>query len=64
MSPNTNILEGIACPHCGSDGPFNMVVTVTGIAHVSDDGWYDLKSESSEFNGPATCCECGHDFSV
>lgn len=34
-NPNTNILEGMSCPKCGSYGPFEIAVLVT--ARVSDD---------------------------
>lgn len=34
--PNTNCLEGMKCPSCGSEGPFN--VHISGYMDISDDG--------------------------
>ena len=59
---NTNVLEGISCPECGSLGRFRMAITVSGTAYVGDDGWEELASEESEFLGPAVCRACGHAF--
>ena len=59
---NDNVLEGIECPHCGSQGPFVMAVTRKGYATVDDDGFDDFNSFESEFDGPCECCSCGKDF--
>jgi hypothetical protein len=59
---NTNVLQGISCPSCGSLGHFTMAIEVRGDAVVSDDGWDDIRLQESEFLGPAVCWECGHDF--
>jgi hypothetical protein len=59
---NTNVLDGVKCPKCGSFGPFRLYVIVHGIATVCDDGWDDLQSTQSQFPGdaPAYCFECSH----
>ncbi len=36
---NTNCLEGMACPKCKSEGPFDIVATC--LARVDDDGVED-----------------------
>lgn len=59
---NVNVLEGIECPHCGSQGPFVMAVTRKGYATVDDDGFDDFNSYESEFDGPCECCSCGKRF--
>jgi hypothetical protein len=63
MERNNNVLQGVECPKCSSQGPFKLVVTVRGTATVSDDGWDDLCSEESDFDGeaPARCLECSHE---
>lgn len=38
---NTNVLAGYACPHCRSEGPFEVFMSVTVSVPVYDDG-YDL----------------------
>ena len=59
---NDNVLTGIKCPHCGSQGPFVMAVTRRGYATVSDDGFDDFNACESEFDGPCECLDCGKDF--
>ena len=44
-SINDNVLTGVQCPHCGSQGPFVMAVTRRGYATVSDDGFDDFIGE-------------------
>lgn len=63
IEKNDNVLAGVECPNCGSQGPFKLVVTVRGTATVSDDGWDDLCSEESDFDdgAPARCSKCGHE---
>ena len=62
MRKNDNVLAGIECPHCGSQGPFVMAVTRRGYATVSDDGFDDYDDYESEFEGPSECCDCGERF--
>lgn len=33
---NSNVLEGMACPSCGSEGPFQ--IAFAGLGSFSDDG--------------------------
>ncbi len=35
-NPNTNCLEGMQCPRCGSYSPFR--ITVTSVVNMADDG--------------------------
>lgn len=62
MEKNINVLEGIECPQCQSQGPFRGGIVAYGTAHISDDGWEDLSTEETEFSGPFKCLECGHSF--
>lgn len=59
---NDKVLEGIECPHCGSQGPFVMAIRSWGYATVDDDGFDDFNSSESEFDGPCECLGCGKDF--
>jgi hypothetical protein len=51
---NTNCLEGMRCPGCGSDGPFRISATV--LVLVEDDGPADDLSGSEWDDG--SYCEC------
>jgi len=62
MEKNSNVLEGIECPRCQSQGPFRGGIKAYGTAHIDDDGWEDLSTEETEFVGPFTCSACGHSF--
>lgn len=64
MQKNANVLEGIECPKCGSQGPFRGGITAYGTAYISDDGWEDLRTEESDFSGPFKCSDCGHSFDL
>lgn len=61
---NSNCLEGVECPHCGSQGPFRVPVEVRGDAVVSDDGIEELTRSESEFlyDTDWRCLDCGKDF--
>ena len=59
---NENVLEGIQCPHCNSQGPFVMFLRTWGYATVSDDGYDDYKTDGTDFDGPCKCCECEKHF--
>ncbi len=60
--PNDNCLAGMACPQCGSDGPFSITGTATFV--VYDDGT-DLEYFGLEWDDDAYCgCNCGHDATV
>jgi hypothetical protein len=55
---NNNVLEGIRCPECQSEGPFSITVTTTitvrddGVDNDGDNEWTD--------ESPIMCHECGH----
>lgn len=53
---NKNCLEGIACPSCGSEGPFDIGVTT--VTKVSDDGCSEICGDV-EWK-PESYCRC-HD---
>ena len=60
-NPNTNCLEGMACPECGSFGPFKISVTQAGIVLVYDDGTEDIDSDGIDWDDNSRCeCLCGH----
>ena len=63
MNKNDNVLQGVECPECSSQGPFKLTVTVRGTATVSDDGWDDLCSTNSVFvvDAPARCLGCSYE---
>jgi hypothetical protein len=56
---NTNCLEGMMCPECGSEEPFRIVVTMTVLM-------YDAGSEDDPMGGDqewgdsCECHACGH----
>ncbi len=56
-NPNTNCLEGMACPSCGSYGPFTIEALV--FLEVSDND--TEQGDDSEWNDDSYCrChECG-----
>jgi len=62
---NANVLQGFACPKCGSDGPFLMSIAVWGIATVYDDGidYNEMRVSETEFHdlGSCKCFECDFD---
>lgn len=57
--PNTNCLEGIACPVCHSKEPFLIEMTAT--IQIWDDGTEAHGDTTWEDTSPITCCECGHE---
>lgn len=62
-NPNTNCLEGMRCPNCGSYGPFHIDVTISVL--VLDSGAYD-EGGDYEWHGHTHCrCHgCNHDGTV
>lgn len=61
-NPNVNCLEGMACPSCGSFGPFKIEVTQSGEARVSDDGT-DFIEGNVEWDQDSACSCTNCDFS-
>lgn len=55
---NTNCLEGIRCPECGSLGPF--LITCECVAVVHDDGIDETHNHEWGANSPIVCQECNH----
>ncbi len=56
-NPNTNCLEGTACPNCKSFGPFRIMVTTT--VTVTDEGITDHGSVEWDDESFCTCVACG-----
>lgn len=56
---NSNCLEGMRCPKCGFDEHFKIVVT--GIAHMTDDGYDYVQEGEWDGDSPCWCGQCGHD---
>lgn len=56
---NTNCLEGMACPECGSEGPFWITARTRFLVH--DDGteeYTDVEWDSSDW---CRCRDCHHE---
>jgi hypothetical protein len=61
--PNTNCLENIACPKCGSDGPFFIEVRKQVLMH--DDGSEECDSDEHwDSESYCRCFECDHEGEV
>lgn len=64
---NKNCLEGMACPECGSEGPFQIVATA--LMEVHDDG---VEGPASSFGQGyqwtsgsfCRCAACEHEATV
>lgn len=52
---NTNVLAGLQCPECKSDGPYQM--TMKCFAEVADDG---IDQTWEHEWGPTDFCRCIH----
>jgi hypothetical protein len=59
---NDNVLEGMKCPLCGSQGPFMIESTTT--AKVYDSGVEDTYDMNWGPESACSCCECDHDATV
>ena len=55
---NDNVLEGIRCPSCKSEGPFNIVAAATFI-DVTDDGVTDFTGVEWSDQSNIVCKMCG-----
>lgn len=54
---NTNCLDGMRCPKCGSEEPFDIDVTTSVRMYDSgDDGHGDLYWDDESH---CACCKCG-----
>jgi hypothetical protein len=56
---NSNCLEGLRCPHCGSYEPFSIEGTVS--AKVYDDGVDESKCFEWNDDSQIVCHDCGRD---
>ena len=59
---NTNVLEGMACPKCGSEGPFNILITA--LATVYDDGTDEQFDTEWDEDSRCDCIACGYSGKV
>ena len=59
---NTNCLEGLRCPGCGSLGPFAIGTHSTAIVH--DDGIESTADHDWDKNSPIVCQQCDESDSV
>jgi hypothetical protein len=53
---NTNCLDGLKCPKCGSLGPYG--ISVRAFATVSDDGTDEFDGVEWEDDSYCGCMEC------
>ena len=60
--PNENCLEGIRCPQCGSEEPFE--IDVKALAKVFDSGTDDFRDVEWSDESYCKCLECGHRSTV
>lgn len=57
--PNTNCLEGISCPQCGSLEPFYVDIATT--VEMTDNGWSLTRPGVDEmWTGGIQCVSCDH----
>jgi len=56
---NDNVLDGVKCPGCGSEGPFNVYGNAMFL-DVTDDGVADFMDFQWEDNSTFICLECKH----
>jgi hypothetical protein len=59
---NTNCLEGMQCPNCESEGPFN--IEVGGWAKVTDMGTDELYDIDWDMESGCHCPQCFHEGTV
>jgi hypothetical protein len=59
---NTNCLEGMACPKCGSEGPFKIECKT--YFEVYDSGTGDHEDVVWDEDSLIECMECHHDGTV
>lgn len=59
---NTNCLEGIECPYCGSEEPFDIIGTARfRVYDQGSDIFWELEWEDNAF---CECIECGYMASI
>lgn len=57
--PNENVLQGISCPACASEGPFDIDAQTTFL-RVDDDGHTETMGMDWEDTSTFRCCSCDH----
>ena len=62
QSPNTNCLEHLRCPSCGSSNRFRIAVTCW--ADVFDDGIEEYSDAEWDERSPMFCPNCGFTATV
>ncbi|WP_297388828.1 hypothetical protein [Acidiferrobacter sp.] len=55
---NTNCLEGMRCPHCGAEAPFD--ITAVTVATMYDDGCEKTAGMEWDDTSACVCKTCGH----
>ena len=64
-NPNTNCLDGMACPECGEFGPFSIFAVQAGMVSVSDNGTDFINGNVEwEDTSRCECLGCGHAATV
>ena len=56
-------LKGIACPHCSSDGDFNIQATAL-FTRVSDEGTETYENVQWDADSYCECCACDHEGTI
>ena len=59
---NSNCLAGIACPHCGSEGPFD--ITAMTVATMYDDGCEKTADIEWDDTSPCVCKSCSYSATI
>lgn len=60
---NDNVLAGIKCPKCQSEGPFTIVGTATFL-NITDDGCSDFSGLEWNSESDITCDSCGQNGDI
>jgi hypothetical protein len=60
---NSNVLEGIKCPSCNSEGPFTIVALAT-FTDVTDDGCTEFEGVEWNQESDITCNSCGQNGDI
>ena len=60
---NTNCLEGMCCPKCESEGPFDIEAKSLFL-EVTDDGTNFSEDVEWDDESFCRCCECGREGTV
>ncbi len=58
-NPNSGLLEGFACPECGSFEPFEIIERI--LIEVFDEGWGRDTALGWDADSCCRCGECGRE---